>query len=73
MPNEVVLKVGIAIDAWKLEIFERHLRDAGYSFENCGRMVDSCILLRVETVNAVALSGIVANANAEAKRTGAPR
>ena len=73
MPNEVVLKVGIAVDAWKLEIFERHLRAAGYAFENCGRMFDGCTLLRVETTNAVALSGIIGAANAEARRTGAPR
>jgi len=29
-------KIGIALDEWKMPIFERHLKQAGYSFENSG-------------------------------------
>lgn len=25
------MKIGIAIDPWKLDIFERHLKEAGYT------------------------------------------
>jgi hypothetical protein len=29
-----VMRAGIAIDDWKLAIFERHLSQAGYDYEN---------------------------------------
>ncbi len=63
---------GIAIDEWKLSIFERHLTQAGYSFENCGLLVDGALLLRVRTANLVALGEVVKAANTEAAQTGAP-
>lgn len=65
-----VQKAGIAIDAWKLPIFERHLRQAGYSFENAGLLLAGTLLLRVSTTNLTALAEVVKAANTEAAMTG---
>lgn len=62
-------KAGIAIDAWKLSIFERHLGQGGYTFKNAGALTDGCLLLTVETENVQALAQVVLAANKEAART----
>jgi hypothetical protein len=67
------MKAAIAIDDWKLPIFERHLTQAGYVFTNAGPLTTGTLVLSVETVNGEALAGVVAAANTEAARTGAPR
>lgn len=64
--------VGIAIDSWKLSIFERRLKQAGYTFENRGEFSKACLLLRVSTENVEALQEVVRAANTEAAMTGAP-
>ena len=66
-------KAAIAIDDWKLPIFERHLRQAGYSFQNSGSLTAGTLLLRVDTPNIVALGEVVKAANTEAAKTGAPK
>jgi len=66
------MKAAIAIDDWKLPIFERHLRQAGYQFRNAGSITAGTLVLRVETANAVALGEVVKAANTEAAKTGAP-
>lgn len=53
------LKAGIAIDDWKLPVFERRLTEAGYAFENKGKLTNSSILLRVETVDMLALKKVI--------------
>ena len=64
-------KVGIAIDSWKLSIFERRLRQSGYAFQNAGQLTPGTLLLCVDTENAVALGEVVKAANTEAAHTGA--
>lgn len=64
------MKAGIAIDAWKLSIFERHLTQGGYAFVNAGSLTSDSILLTVTTENAVALAEVIKAANTEASRTG---
>jgi hypothetical protein len=66
------MKAAIAIDAWKLPIFERHLAQAGYSFENAGLLTAGCIVLHVVTGNLHALHSVIKAANDEAARTKAP-
>lgn len=66
-------KVGIAIDPWKLPIFERHLTQSGYTFENAGLLHKDALLLRVDTTNVDALAAILKAANTEAARTGKPQ
>jgi hypothetical protein len=65
-------KIGICVDDWKLPIFERHLKQSGYTFENCGNFALGAILLRVDTTNPTALHEVVRAANTEAARTGKP-
>lgn len=67
------MKAAIAIDAWKLDIFERRLGQAGYAFENAGALTTGTLVLKVSTDNLSALGEVVKAANAEAARTGAPR
>ncbi|HMN55636.1 MAG TPA: hypothetical protein PKE15_00180 [Ottowia sp.] len=63
----------IAIDDWKLPIFERHLGQSGYSFKSAGLFTAGTLILRVDTENLAALAEVVKAANTEAARTGAPR
>jgi hypothetical protein len=60
---------GIAIDAWKLSIFERHLTQAGYTFTNVGPLTKDSLVLKVTTDNVVALGEVVKAANTEAALT----
>lgn len=64
------MKAAIAIDDWKLSIFERHLKQSGYSFEQSGRLTPNTLLLTVVTDNLEALAEVVKSANNEASRTG---
>ncbi len=66
------MKVGIAIDPWKLSIFERHLSQSGYKFTNAGHLHKDALLLHVITENVEALGIVVGAANSEAKQTGKP-
>ena len=60
------MKVGIAIDEWKLPIFERHLSQAGYAYTT-KRLGRNGLLLTVETDDAAALGVVVENANRTAR------
>ena len=63
------MKAAIAIDDWKLPIFERHLNQAGYAFDNVGRFTASTLILQVSTDNPDALAIVVKAANDEAAMT----
>lgn len=62
-------KAAIAIDTWKLSIFERHLKQSGYRFENAGTLTKDTLMLKVETTNLEALREVVEAANNEAAMT----
>lgn len=64
------MKAGIAIDPWKLSIFDRHLTAAGYAYTNTGKMEDGVLLITVLTENVQALALVVHAANTEAAQTG---
>jgi hypothetical protein len=66
------MKIAVAIDNWKLPIFERILRESGYEFEQTKALTRDSLLLMVHTDNLLALAKVVEQANAEAARTGAP-
>lgn len=63
------MKAAIALDAWKLVIFERHLAQAGYQYERAAT-VEGIPFLVVETENTVALHEVVQAANREAGGAG---
>ena len=60
------MKVGIAIDEWKLAIFDRRLTQAGYAYSNAGRLTADTLLLKIETDNPIALEQVIRAAQAEA-------
>lgn len=63
------MKVGIAIDDWKLPIFERHLSKAGYIYDKKLGLTSDTLLLTVKTEDAATLEVVVRAANAEAATT----
>jgi hypothetical protein len=66
------MRASIAIDDWKLEIFERHLSQAGYAYHRGLGPTPDVLLLYVETANLDALAIVVNAANVEAANTGKP-
>lgn len=66
------MKLGIALDSWKLPIFARHLTKAGYTFVNKGRISEGALLLHVEAPGPQAIEAVVRAANTEAALTGKP-
>lgn len=64
------MKAVIAIDAWKLSIFERRLAEAGYAYTTGPGLTQDTLFLTVTTEHPGALESIVRAANAEAARTG---
>lgn len=65
------MKVGIAVDAWKLPVFEKWLNKDGYAFEIRGPLYldrDDVLVITVETSNHGILETIIKLANDEAKR-----
>ena len=59
-------KVGIGIDKWKLEIFSRHLEEAGYSFA-CHEFTRDTYFLQVQTESISALAKVIGAADKECK------
>lgn len=66
-------KIAIAVDNWKLPIFERHLTQSGYALKNNGQLTEACLILSVETENVEALAFVIKAATLEAAMTGAPQ
>jgi hypothetical protein len=67
-----VAKAGIAIDNWKLPIFERHLTKAGYAFKWTPGLTEDTGILTVEVSRATEIAllhPIVKAANDEAAKT----
>lgn len=62
-------RAAIAIDEWKLPIFERHLKQAGYAFDNCGHLTAGTLILKVHTENLEALEVVVRAAQTECNET----
>jgi hypothetical protein len=63
------MKAGIVLDAWKLPIFERRLKDAGFTWHNAGNFTNDTIALTVETDNVESLATVIRAANGEASRS----
>ena len=64
------MKIAIAIDDWKLPIFERHLTGAGYFYTRGNGLTDGTLFLYVVTNDdPQKLEGVVRAANDEAARS----
>lgn len=64
------MKAAIVIDKWKLSIFAKHLRKAGYEFGKEPGLTPNMLILVVETNDQHALHEVVKAANHEAKQRG---
>lgn len=62
------MKAGIMIDKYKFTIFQKHLTEAGYSFETCEGLTEDTYLLKVDTYYPEQLESIINKANEECKR-----
>lgn len=65
-----MIRAGIAIDTWKFPIFERHLSDAGFEYEQAPGAADDTLLLtvQIEAQQIASLAAVVLAANQEAAR-----
>lgn len=60
--------VGVAISAWRLPIFKRHLDAAGYSYTQHPGLTPNTLFLRVKTDRVASLQPVIETANAECKK-----
>ena len=61
-------QVGIAIDSWKLPIFDKHLRRAGIAYDVCNGLTEDTRLLTANVERIADAQPIVEAANAECRR-----
>jgi hypothetical protein len=64
----MMLKVAVAIDRWKLAIFERHLKD--YAMKRHPGPTANTMILKVETKTVEELTPIIVAAQAECAHHG---
>jgi hypothetical protein len=60
------MKVGIAIDTWKLPYFEKHLKASGFTTKSGPGLTEEMTLLTVETGGIPKLEVAIRAANEEA-------
>lgn len=58
---------GIAIDNWKLEIFRKHLDEAGYSYTEHPGLTPEAMILKVKTERLAPLQRVIERAQKECK------
>jgi hypothetical protein len=63
------MKIAVAIDKWKLPVFDKHLKEAGYSYETESGISKEVLILKVEAEKEL-LRPIVKAANDECAKAG---
>ena len=65
-----IIGAGIMLDSWKMDIFRRHLNDAGFEFTHLGEPTPNVIALRVDVENAdlPRLSDVISEAEKDARK-----
>lgn len=66
------LKFGIAIDDWKLPVFEKHLTDAGMKYEVGNGITAGCLTIYLFSDSQDRVVQIVKAANEAARAAGKP-
>lgn len=64
---------GVIIDSWKLGIFEKHLKEAGYTYTTHPGIAKDTLILKVEYAWASELKPVVDAANKECANVGKQR
>ncbi len=62
------MEASVFIDDWKLAVFEKHLKDAGYMYTKEPGVTEDTLLLRVQVSTPTELKPLVEAANIEARR-----
>lgn len=62
------MKAGIGVDNWKLPIFRRRLKEAGYEYEDDGPLTGDTTLLTVETSDILALKKVLQKCQDECRK-----
>ena len=60
------MKAGIAIDKWKLPVFDRHLSEAGYTYKKGPGLTKDTLFLKVKFDDLKAFETLVRAANEDA-------
>lgn len=66
------MKVGIAVDDWKLPIFRKRLTGAGYTYTDVGGLTHDTTVLTVETNDVLKLKAVIERCQEECRRKGRP-
>lgn len=61
---------GIVLDDYKIPVYTRYLKAAGYTWEDKGHLTEDSTLLHVHTTNPQALHSVLQQAEAEVKSQG---
>lgn len=67
------MKAGIILDNWKQSIFERRLKEAGYSWTISQGFTEDGMVITIETPNVIALGEVIKACEEECEMTGEPR
>ena len=62
------MKAGIAVDNWKLPVFRKRLKEAGYEYQDGGPLTGDTTLLTVETSDMLALKKVVERCQVECRK-----
>lgn len=62
------MKAGIAVDNWKLPVFRKRLKEAGYEYRDGGALTGDTTLLTVEADDMLALKKVLESCQAECRR-----
>lgn len=62
------MKAAIAVDNWKLPVFRKRLKAAGYEYEDAGAFTGDTTILTVKTDNILALKGVLEKCQAECRK-----
>ena len=66
-PRSDPMRAGVAVDDWKLPVFRKRLRKAGFDFKEVGPLTDGTTLLTVETNNMLALKKVLERCQSECR------
>lgn len=61
------MKAGIAVDDWKLPVFRKRLKEAGYEYRDGGALTNDTTLLTVETNDMLALKKVLEKCQSECR------
>lgn len=62
------MKAGIGVDNWKLPVFRKRLKEAGYEYEDAGPLTGDTTLLTVETSDMLALKKVLEKCQTECRK-----